>query len=87
MYAMQTIDETNQYGLVPALIDMDQLALVAGGQGAFERLGAEAGEAAGRWGARQLPQAWRPLGEAVLPPAGRGAGGYAGRWVDRWLSR
>lgn len=63
-------------------IDLAQLSNVTGGQGPFERLGGAAGESLGRWGARMLPQPVQPIGNAVLPPAGRAVGEYAGRTVD-----
>lgn len=64
-------------------IDLDQLALITGGQGTFERLGGAAGETLGRWGARHVPP---PLNRA-LPPAGRYLGEQAGRAIDGWFRR
>src|SRR5438046_1275265 len=56
-------------------IDMNALALVTGGEGGtFQRLGGAAGEQLGRWGANALPEQSRPLGQMVLPPAGRALG-------------
>ena len=68
-------------------IDLDQLALVSGGQGRFERLGGNVGHAAGQVVAQALPAPVRPIGNATIPPAGRMLGQYAGRYVDSWLRR
>ncbi|MBA2545152.1 MAG: hypothetical protein H0V17_36255 [Deltaproteobacteria bacterium] len=67
-------------------IDLDQLALVNGGQdGRFQRLGAQTGETLGRWGAQLMPKPTQPIAQQVLPPAGRHIGGQLGRTVDRWF--
>jgi len=65
-------------------IDLDQLALVSGGEGEagrFERIGRTVGEGAGRFVGRFAP----PLVQPVLPPLGRELGGRAGRAVDQAL--
>jgi hypothetical protein len=70
-------------------IDLDQLALVAGGQdaGTFEQAGRQIGQAGGQVLANMTPPVFRPAAQAVLPPAGREAGGWVGRQVDNITSR
>ena len=70
-------------------IDLDQLALVAGGQdpGTFEQAGRWIGQTGGQALANSAPLPLRPAAQAVLPPAGREAGGWVGRQVDNFTSR
>ena len=67
-------------------IDLDQLALITGGQGRFERVGEQVGGAVGRWGAGLVPRPYRPVAQAVLPPVGRAVGGEIGRRIDGWVA-
>jgi hypothetical protein len=67
-------------------IDMSTLAHVAGGQGGtFERLGGQAGQTLGQWGANQVQGPLRIPAQAVLPPAGQQLGSQAGRMVDNMM--
>jgi hypothetical protein len=68
-------------------IDLDQLALVSGGEGTFEQAGRQVGQAGGQALANVTPQPYRPIAQAVLPPAGREVGGWVGRQVDNVTSR
>jgi hypothetical protein len=70
-------------------IAIDQLVLVAGGQGAgtWEQRGQQVGQAGGHVLANMAPPALQPAAQAVLPPVGREAGGWVGRQVDNVTSR
>ncbi len=62
------------------------LAMVTGGQGGtFERLGQQAGETLGRWGANLVQPPLRAPAQMVLPPVGKQLGGQAGRMVDNLM--
>ena len=65
------------------MIEIDQLALVTGGQGTFERLGGNVGQRLGQWGSQYVP----PPANTLLPPVGQKLGQQAGRAVDRWFGR
>jgi hypothetical protein len=71
-------------------IDLDQLALITGGQGpgdqgTYERVGEKVGGALGTWGAGMVPPKQRPMARAVMPPAGRALGAELGRRFDGWM--
>ena len=68
-------------------IDLDQLALVAGGQGPAEQAGQQIGQTAGQVVADATPAPVRPIAQQVLPPAGKQVGGWIGRQVDNVTSR
>jgi len=69
-------------------IDLDQLAFVAGGAGGtWEQVGRQVGQAGGQAAANATPPVVRPIAQAVLPPAGREAGGWVGRQIDNVTSR
>jgi hypothetical protein len=70
-------------------IDLDQLALVAGGQdnGTWEQRGRQVGQVGGQVLANMAPPALQPAAQAVLPPTGREVGGWVGRQVDNITSR
>lgn len=67
-------------------IDLDQLALVAGGAGPAENKGRQIGQQVGQGIANVTPAPLRKEAQKVLPPAGADVGGWIGHQIDNVTS-